>query len=91
MDPPASRDHGCCSSCHLVLKQPFIECKTCKTGENICLECFSKGKEFSKHKKTHRYVIVQDDFDVLESNWTASEGKYFTLLLLRFFSAFLFA
>ena len=71
-------DSGCCSSCHLVLKQPYIACKTCKfspemAANGICLECFSKGKEFHKHKKTHRYAIVQEDFSILELNWTASE------------------
>ena len=69
----SSRDHGCCSSCHLILKQPYIACATCKSTENICLDCFSKGKEFHKHKKTHRYAVVQEDFEVLETNWTASE------------------
>ena len=67
------QDHGCCSSCHLVLKQPFIRCKTCKSHESICLECFSKGREFNKHKKSHKYVIVNEEFSVLEPDWTASE------------------
>ena len=51
----------------------FLACKTCKSPENICLECFSKGKEFQKHKKTHRYAIIQEKFSVLEPKWTASE------------------
>ena len=46
MDFEEEQDHGCCSSCHLVLKQPFIKCKSCKPIENICLDCFSKGREF---------------------------------------------
>ena len=44
----SEQDHGCCSSCHLVLKQPYIACRVCKTSSasepvSICLDCFSKG------------------------------------------------
>ena len=69
------KDHGCCSSCHLVLKQPFIVCKTCKqeAALHICLDCFSKGREFGKHKKTHRYTVVNEDFSVLDATWTAAD------------------
>lgn len=67
-------DHGCCASCHLVLKQPFVECKTIScSSPKICLECFSKGREFDKHKNNHRYTIVQEDFSVLSPTWSASE------------------
>lgn len=69
------QDHGCCSSCHLVLKQPFINCKTSSCGKKvqICLECFSRGREFGKHKKSHKYSIVFKDFSILDESWTASE------------------
>jgi len=67
-------DNDCCSSCHLVLKQPYIVCRTCKSSnEGICLECFAKGREFGKHKKTHRYSIINENFSVLDESWTGSE------------------
>ncbi len=67
-------DDGCCSSCHLVLKQPFVSCHPCK-GVLICLECFSKGKEFDKHKNNHRYRIVHENFAVCDDNtaWSHTE------------------
>lgn len=67
-------DQGCCSSCHLVLKQPYVQCKTCKDQTVcICLDCFSKGRQFGKHKKTHRYAVINEHFSVLDENWTAEE------------------
>lgn len=66
-------DDQCCSSCHMVLKQPYVNCKTCKTSSRICLDCFSKGREFGKHKKSHRYSLVNENLSILEEGWTAND------------------
>jgi transcriptional adapter 2-alpha len=68
-------DHGCCNSCHLVLHEPFVKCHQCKTSDKvfICLDCLAKGREFGKHKKTHKFSIVKSDFSVLEQEWSAKE------------------
>lgn len=77
-------DQGCCSSCHLVLKQPYVQCKTCKDQMTIiCLDCFSKGRQFGKHKRTHRYVIINEHFTVLDDNWTADEEHKLLEALLQ--------
>jgi hypothetical protein len=43
-----SLDYGCCRSCHLLLRDPFIRCQVCSVNKSdepvyICLQCFSKG------------------------------------------------
>jgi len=84
----SEQDHGCCSSCHLVLKQPYIACSVCKTSSasepvSICLDCFSKGREFAKHKKNHRYSIVNEEFSVFGDSWTAVEEHKLLEALLQ--------
>ncbi|XP_040572982.1 transcriptional adapter 2-alpha [Lepeophtheirus salmonis] len=70
-------DYGCCQSCHLVLHDPFIECHTCKeitdSKTYICLDCYSKGKEFAKHVSNHAYSVVKQDFSLFSHNWTAKD------------------
>lgn len=46
-----SLDYGCCRSCHLILRDPFIRCHVCSVKSSaeevyICLACFSKGLSF---------------------------------------------
>ncbi len=78
-DALASIDHGCCSSCHRALREPFVQCRQCKINPKedtlLCLECFSKGREFGKHKKGHKYSIVKSSFSVLEPSWSADEEQ----------------
>ncbi|CAB4068131.1 TADA2A [Lepeophtheirus salmonis] len=64
-------------ACHLVLHDPFIECHTCKeitdSKTYICLDCYSKGKEFAKHVSNHAYSVVKQDFSLFSHNWTAKD------------------
>lgn len=51
-----------------------------KDEVDLCVECFGKGVEFGKHKKTHSYRIIKPlDFPLYEADWRADEE----LLLLE--------
>lgn len=68
-------DYGCCSSCHLVLHDPFVRCHGCEQDDKvfICVECFAKGREFGQHRNDHDYSIVKSDFSVVDPDWTAQD------------------
>ncbi|XP_059088891.1 transcriptional adapter 2-alpha-like [Tigriopus californicus] len=65
----------CCSSCYLVLRDPYIQCQECPPNTLICTSCFAKGREFQKHRSDHEYSVVKNDFFVLEPDWSAHEEK----------------
>lgn len=76
----SSIDYGCCQSCHLVLKDPFIRCHECPVNTSksaepvyICLACFSKGREFPGHRNDHKYSVVKTDFSLFDYEWSAEE------------------
>eukprot|EP00834_Sanchytrium_tribonematis_P000312 NODE_6_length_70510_cov_1.054395.p17 type:complete len:438 gc:universal NODE_6_length_70510_cov_1.054395:65744-67057(+) len=56
-----------------------VKCAECEDFD-LCVECFSQGKEMRDHKNTHDYHISDPlAFPLFKSNWTASEE----LLLLE--------
>eukprot|EP01029_Cantina_marsupialis_P031366 TRINITY_DN900_c0_g2_i2.p1 TRINITY_DN900_c0_g2~~TRINITY_DN900_c0_g2_i2.p1 ORF type:complete len:334 (+),score=76.01 TRINITY_DN900_c0_g2_i2:118-1119(+) len=69
-----------CSSCRAdVLHSPFIKCTRCKNIV-MCAECFSKGRETKKHKKTHPYRVGDNlNLPMTKDGWSAND----CLLLLE--------
>lgn len=47
----------CCFGCHLLLKEPYIECQDCLGKPVVCTDCFSKGREFGEHSSGHSYKV----------------------------------
>lgn len=76
-------ESDCCPSCHMVLHDPYVECNECEEELHICLECFSKGKEFGRHSNSHAYKIIKKDFALLEEDWTAEEESLLLSSLLQ--------
>ena len=74
--------NDCCSGCHLLLRDPYISCSVCPST-SICLECFSKGRQFAKHKRTHGYTVVKQSWGVLEEDWSADEEENLLNLLIQ--------
>jgi len=60
-----------CISCNDLVLIPYISCNECPA--NICLHCFSRGREFGLHKSEHRYCVVKNDFPLFETGWSAEE------------------
>ncbi|KAG5310667.1 TAD2A protein, partial [Acromyrmex insinuator] len=62
-----------CRVCRSSLVEPYIRCAIC-TNVEICPSCFAKGCEIDKHKNDHDYVIIKNEFPLIEgSNWTAKQ------------------
>ncbi|XP_011162041.2 transcriptional adapter 2-alpha isoform X2 [Solenopsis invicta] len=60
-----------CRVCRSVLVEPYIRCAVC-TEVEICPSCFAKGCEIGEHKNDHDYVIIKNEFPLIDgSNWTA--------------------
>lgn len=56
--------------------EPYIRCAVCGPQKlDICLQCFSKGWEDSKHQNNHDYEIITNNFSLFEPDWTAKEEK----------------
>ncbi|XP_071504060.1 transcriptional adapter 2-alpha-like [Diadema antillarum] len=71
---PQSMDHPPCPGCSSFLMEPYIRCAICGPPKlDICLQCFSKGWENSKHQNIHDYEIITNSFSLFESNWSAKE------------------
>ncbi|XP_011606858.1 transcriptional adapter 2-alpha [Takifugu rubripes] len=63
-----------CRGCSSYLTEPYIKCADCGPSHFLlCLQCFTRGFEYKKHKSDHRYEIMTSDFPVLEPGWTAQE------------------
>ncbi|XP_038059629.1 transcriptional adapter 2-alpha-like [Patiria miniata] len=63
-----------CPGCSTYLIEPYIRCVICGPPHlNICLHCFSKGWENSKHLSSHDYDIITNEFPVLDSAWSAKD------------------
>lgn len=57
--------------CRSTLVEPYIRCAIC-TNVEICPPCFAKGREIDEHKNDHDYVIIKNEFPLIDnSNWTA--------------------
>ena len=51
----------CCMSCSTVLMEPYIRCVECSTADDqvfLCLHCFAKGVEFTRHQSDHPYTVI---------------------------------
>ena len=78
-------DGTCCSGCHMLLHEPYVQCQGCGCKEAnvlICTACFSKGREFGSHRSNHDFSVVKNNFSLFTGSgggWTANE----VLLLLN--------
>lgn len=62
-----------CRVCRSTLVEPYIRCAVCNNVE-ICLSCFAKGCEVNEHKNDHDYVIIKNEFPLIDgSGWTAKQ------------------
>lgn len=62
-----------CRVCRSTLVEPYIRCAICNNVE-ICPSCFSKGCEINEHKNDHDYVIIKNEFPLIDgSGWTAKQ------------------
>ncbi|XP_061394105.1 transcriptional adapter 2A isoform X1 [Musca vetustissima] len=70
-----SEDISQCATCRTKLQEPFIRCADC--DEELCLQCFAKGREIRQHKNNHAYVIVKDDIQIFPGpgTWTARDER----------------
>ena len=76
--------NDCCSGCHLVLHDPYVQCHVCLNNSlKLCLECFAKGREVLGHESSHDYTIIQSDFSLLDPDWTAQEEMQLLNALLQ--------
>uniref|UniRef100_A0A674NSK9 Transcriptional adapter 2-alpha n=1 Tax=Takifugu rubripes TaxID=31033 RepID=A0A674NSK9_TAKRU len=49
-----------CRGCSSYLTEPYIKCADCGPSHFLlCLQCFTRGFEYKKHKSDHRYEIMQ--------------------------------
>ncbi|GAB1219052.1 hypothetical protein ENUP19_0012G0003 [Entamoeba nuttalli] len=67
-------EHITCNSCNKVITtMTRITCVECDNFD-LCLECFSQGKEIGKHKNNHSYRVIPSlHFPLLSSDWGADE------------------
>lgn len=57
--------------CRSTLVEPYVRCAVC-TNIEICPSCFAKGCEIDVHKNDHDYVIIKNEFPLInDSTWTA--------------------
>lgn len=62
-----------CHVCKSILVEPYIRCAICNNVE-ICPPCFAKGCEINEHKNDHDYVIIKNEFPLIDgSDWTAKQ------------------
>lgn len=59
--------------CRSILAEPFVRCAVCRNIE-MCLSCFANGCEVDAHKNNHDYVIIKNEFPLINgSGWSAKE------------------
>ncbi|KOX75067.1 Transcriptional adapter 2-alpha [Melipona quadrifasciata] len=62
-----------CRICKSVLTEPYIRCAVCNRVE-LCPSCFSNGSEIDNHRNDHDYIIIKNEFPLIdESGWTAKQ------------------
>lgn len=62
-----------CHVCRSILVEPYIRCAMCNNVEICCL-CFAEGCEINGHKNYHDYVIINNEFPLIDgSGWTAKQ------------------
>lgn len=60
-----------CRMCRSTLVEPYIRCAMC-TDVEMCPPCFAKGCEVDQHENDHDYVIMKNEFPLIDgSGWTA--------------------
>ncbi|XP_028982037.1 transcriptional adapter 2-alpha [Diachasma alloeum] len=70
-----------CFTCHSALSEPYIKCAICQST-NLCPKCFSRGKERVPHRNDHDYIIIRNEFPLIESStWSAKEESAFLDIL----------
>lgn len=53
--------------------EPYIRCAVCPNIE-MCPPCFANGREINEHKNDHDYVIIKNEFALInDSGWTAKQ------------------
>ncbi|XP_015282250.1 PREDICTED: transcriptional adapter 2-alpha isoform X2 [Gekko japonicus] len=63
-----------CRGCSSYLAEPYIKCAECGPPPFLlCLQCFTRGFEYKKHRSDHTYEIMTSNFPVLDPTWTAQE------------------
>ena len=64
-----------CFTCKCLLSEPYIRCAVCDYVM-LCTQCFAKGEEKDCHENNHDYMVVKNDFPLIEgSGWTAKDVK----------------
>jgi len=62
-----------CHICRSVLVEPYICCAMC-TNIELCPSCFANGREINEHKNNHDYMIIKNEFPLIDnSGWTAKQ------------------
>lgn len=62
-----------CRVCKSALTEPYIRCAVCSSME-LCPSCFSNGSEIGNHRNDHDYIIIKNEFPLIEeSGWTAKQ------------------
>lgn len=71
-DEIVTPDSTCCV-CRSTLVEPYVRCAVCVNVE-ICPPCFANGCEIDGHKNDHDYVIIKNEFPLIDdSGWTAKQ------------------
>ncbi|XP_076248959.1 transcriptional adapter 2A isoform X1 [Calliopsis andreniformis] len=66
-----------CHICKSALTEPYIRCAVCDNTE-LCPSCFSNGSEIGDHKNYHDYIIIKNEFPLINgSGWTAKQELEF--------------
>ncbi|XP_034190829.1 transcriptional adapter 2A isoform X1 [Osmia lignaria lignaria] len=66
-----------CRVCTSALTEPYIRCAVCNNME-LCPSCFSNGSEIGNHRNDHDYIIIKNEFPLIdESGWTAKQELEF--------------
>ncbi|XP_011302471.1 transcriptional adapter 2-alpha isoform X1 [Fopius arisanus] len=70
-----------CFTCDSILSEPYIKCAICQNA-NLCPKCFSQGLECLPHRNDHDYIVIHNEFPLIDSStWTAKEESDFLTVL----------
>ncbi|XP_076289971.1 transcriptional adapter 2A isoform X1 [Lasioglossum baleicum] len=66
-----------CRVCKSALMEPYIRCAVC-SNTDLCPSCFSSGCEINDHRNDHDYIIIKNEFPLIQgSGWTAKQELEF--------------